>query len=281
MKKLIFTLSLFCMIAVQSNAQYCGGSGPSVCQPANLTKPGLAPVSDSLPPVIDDVPTATTIHFENFDTIRQGTLLTMDSLHIDTIGNLPSGLCWRTNKSDNTFNHEENGCIIVTGTTNAPAGQYQLRIIIDAYVGFPLMNTNASVAGLYYYVRVNCSDSAAVQPIDTNGEAEGTIAKFIPYNTQIHCNVGIKNVDDNIQSLTASPNPFNNQTLVKFTSIKAGSMTEKITNIIGSTLYSNTLDVAVGQNAHTINRNNLAAGVYFYTISDGTSTFTQKLVIAE
>jgi len=282
MKKVIFTLSLFCSIAV-ANAQYCGGSGPSVCTPAILTKPGLSPVSDSLAPIVDNVPTVTVIEFQNYDTLTfGGQSLTMDSLTVDTISNIPSGLCWATSSATNTFGNQQNGCIKVTGTTSAPAGQYKLHIIVKAYTTLPFpVTTNADAAGLYYYVRLNCSDSAAVVPVDTNGEAAGTIPAFKPYASQAVCDVSVKNVQSTVQSLNVYPNPFSSHAEVSFTSAKAGVMTEKITSIIGSEVYSKEIEVAVGQNVHAIERNNLSAGVYFYTISDGVSTFTKRLVISE
>ena len=277
MKKLIFTLSLFCMIAVQSNAQQCN-TGASNCTVAILPKPGLAPVSDSLPPVIDGVANATTINFQNFDTIAfGGHTLTIDSLHIDTISNLPSGLCWATSSPDNTFANQQNGCIQVTGTTHAIPGQYKLHIYVHAYVPFGI-GTTADAAGLKYYVRVNCSDSAAVVPVDTTqSEANPVIA----YGWQSVCNTAVKSIDNNIQSLSVYPNPFTSQAVITFTSVKSGVMTEKINSIIGSEVYSSQMDVVAGQNTHMINRKNLSAGVYFYTISDGTNTFTKRIVISE
>jgi hypothetical protein len=277
MKKLIFTLSLFCTIAV-SNAQYCGGSGPSICTPLVLSKPGLSPVSDSLAPVVDSISTTRVIEFQNYDTLSfNGLHLTMDSLTVDTISNLPQGYCWATNKTTNTFGNQENGCIRVSGTTYSHPGQYKLNIIVTAYtsIGTPL-TTTADAAGLYYYVRVICDSNATYPPVDTTQTAANP---FIPYNTG--CPSGVEEVTANIQSLNVYPNPFNTQTVVTFNSIKSGMMTEKITNIIGSTVYSKPVEVTNGQNSHTIQRGTLAEGVYFYTISDGASSFTKKLIIAE
>ncbi len=289
MKKLIFTLSLFCFLATQSNAQYCGGSGPSVCQPQLLPKPGLSPLSDSLAPVLVNVPTVTTIEFQNYDTLTfQGAVLHMDSLTIVSISNLPTGLCWATNKTTNTFANQENGCIKVTGTSCAKPGQYKLNIIVKAYtsLGLPL-TTSADVAGLYYYVRVNCDANSPIIPVDTTQTSADSIILYsaAPYN-QAACTVwctslGVNAVEENIQSLNVYPNPFTSQAVVTFSSVKAGMMTEKITSVIGNVVYSNQVDVKLGQNSHVIERNQLASGVYFYTITDGTTTFTKRLVISE
>jgi len=285
MKKLIFTLSLFCLMAA-AFAQPCN-TGVANCTVQMLPKPGLAPVSDSLPPIYDGVYTNTTIHFQNYDTLTfQGHALTMDSLTVLQITNLPSGLCWATNKASNTWGNQENGCIQVTGTTMAAPGQYQLDILINAYTSFPVspLTTSAAIAGLYYFVRVNCDASAPVNRIDTTHETTtDTILLYsaAPYNQTMCTNVGVQQVEETVQSLSVYPNPFTTQAEVSFSSAKAAMMTEKITSIIGSTVYSNQLDVKVGANSHVINRNALAAGVYFYTITDGSTSFTKRLVITE
>jgi len=282
MKKLFFTLAMFCAVTAQLSAQYCGNSGPSICSPAILTAPGLSPVSDSLAPLVDGVPTNTIIEFKNFDTLQfGGHTVTLQSLKIDSISNLPSGLCWATSDTNNTFQNQQSGCIRVQGTTTATPGQYKLNIVVDANIGFTV-TTNADAAGLFYYVRVNCSDSVHSRPIDTVGQAEGTIPTFEAYDSACSTTyTSIKNIDQNVQGLSVYPNPFNNSAVVKFTSAFTGTMTERITTIIGSEVSARQISVVNGVNTQVVERKNLTAGIYFYTLSDGKSTFTKRLVITE
>src|SRR5687768_2401444 len=120
MKKIIFTLLSFGLLYFNSSAQYCTSnpSQPNQCTVSGtLTDPGLDPASDSLPPVINGTTSTTIIQFLNFDTIRFGGILqTIQYLKIDTIDNLPNGLCWATNQADNTYMNQEEGCIKVNGT---------------------------------------------------------------------------------------------------------------------------------------------------------------------
>ena len=58
-------------------------------------------------------------------------------------------------------------------------------------------------------------------------------------------------------------------------------MTERITNMIGSVVYSKDIEIKTGENRSVIDRNNLAAGVYFYSLSDGKNLITKRLVISE
>jgi hypothetical protein len=289
MKKVIFTLFSFCLLYVNTNAQYCGhtgaGSGSSQCSPSGLlTKPGLEPVSDSLPPVINGTNTGTVIQFKNFDTITfAGQVLKIQSLRIDSLGNLPAGLCWATNKANNTWGNQEDGCIKVNGTTCSAPGQYRLKIVVTAFVGASApgipISTDAGAANLYYYVRVN-NASETETPVDTAGQAANSNI-FVPYGSQANCGVGINDVTSNINSLTVVPNPFNNKAIVSFYADKAGVMTERLTNMIGSEVLRRSVDVRAGVNTSTIEKNNLPVGVYFYGLSDGKTVVTKRVVISE
>jgi hypothetical protein len=282
MKKVIFTLFSFCLLSVGANAQYCGNlgnpSGQGQCTPSGtLTEPGLSPASDSLPPVNNGEVSTTVIQFKNFDTITfGGQLLTIQSLKLDSIGNLPAGLCWATNKTNNTWANQEDGCIKVNGTTCSAPGQHKLKIIVTANVGVPIQ-TDADAANLKYFVRVkNTAD--AETPIDSN---QTSANPFIAYGGSANCSVGIKDVQSNINTLNVVPNPFNSKAVVSFYSDKAGVMTERLTNMIGSEVFKRNTQVTTGLNTTTIDRNELPTGVYFYSISDGKSVATKRVVISE
>ncbi len=280
MKKVIFTLFSFCLLYVNSNAQYCGntgaGSGPNQCTPSGtLTEPGLSPNSDSLPPLINGVASTSIIQFKNFDTIAfGGQTLTIQWLRIDSIGNAPSGTCWATNVANNTWNNQVDGCIRINGTPCSTPGQHKLKIIVTANVGVPIQ-TDADAAGLKYYVRVKNSGDADTQ-VDTS-----TNNAFVAYGPAASCGNAINDVNASINSLTVVPNPFNNKAVVSFYADKAGEMTERLTNMIGSEVHRKTLEVRMGENSSMIDRNNLPAGVYFYSVSDGKSVATKRVVVSE
>lgn len=280
MKKVIFTLFSATVMYFGAQAQYCGGSGPSVCSPSGtMTKPGLSPVSDSLPPVVNGFDANTVIQFKNFDTITfSGQVVTIQSLRVDTINNLPAGTCWATNKTNNTFANQEDGCIKVSGTVCSDPGQYKLYIVVTANIGIPI-TTNADAANLKYFVRVKNQGDADVA-IDSTQSSSNPFIKPAGYAQTQNCNVGIKEVSG-LNSLTVVPNPFTNNAVVSFYSTKSGVMTERITNMIGSEVYSNSIEVKVGENTSVINRNNLPAGVYFYALSDGRNNTVKRIVISE
>lgn len=169
MKKIIYTLSLLCFLAGNLVAQQCTnpGSGSTQCTPSNLSQPGLSPRTDSLPPFTNGVASTTVIQFKNFNTVLfSGFTLTVQSLRIDSIENLPSGLCWATDRANNTYSNQENGCIKVNGTPCAQPGQYKLRIWVFVNVGITSQLVNAESAGLRYFVRVG-NDGDVVPVCDT------------------------------------------------------------------------------------------------------------------
>src|ERR1043165_2037584 len=284
MKKIIFSLVSFCMMYATSNAQYCGhtgpGSGPTQCTPSGaMTKPGLSPTSDSLPPLINGMQSTTVIQFKNFDTIRfGGQLLTVQDLTLDSIGNLPRNVCWVTNKANNKWANQEDGCIKVNGTVCEDPGQYRLKIIVTANIGVPIQ-TDAGAAGLYYYVRVK-NNGDADTPLDTTGQSTDSNIKVL-YGNAKNCTstIGIVDASSNLNSMNVVPNPFNNRAVVSFYADKAGVITESMTNMIGNEVMRRTSEVRMGENTSMIERNNLATGVYFYSISDGKSVLTKRVVI--
>ena len=91
MNNIFFTLCAFLLLSNLAKAQYCGNSGPAVCDTASpLTAPGFYPVTDSLAPFINGEPSSVGIKFENYDIIP-GLSDTIENLHclIDSITDLP------------------------------------------------------------------------------------------------------------------------------------------------------------------------------------------------
>jgi len=277
MKKLIFTLSTLALMATAANAQYCGGSATSVCSPRPATDTaGLTPTPQELPCIIRGVAVDQVIFFENFKSYNlNGSNLTIDSLKLDSIGNLPAGLCWKTNKSSNTFAGGEVGCIRVTGTTTAASGQYKLKIIATVYT--PLVKLTKqdaeTLADLRYYVRVNCPNLTCPDVDTTNGKTTA----FISYNQ--NCNVGINEASKDFNSLTVVPNPFNSSSTLSFIAEKDENYTVTITNIIGAVVATKNVSATVGPNEVKIERNGLAAGVYIVNLSNGKATEPRRIVI--
>lgn len=163
-KAAIIVLWVFMIRSV--SAQYCGISGTSCSSIGLAENPGLYPPPDSFPSFYNNFLTSATIQFRNFDTILFGNeVLPVYSLKWDTIENLPSGLCWSANKTDNTFGRGEAGCIHINGLACGATGQYKLSTRVTVDIGV-LVETDGDPGGLKYFVRLQNFGDTDI-PVDT------------------------------------------------------------------------------------------------------------------
>ena len=171
---ILFLVSLF----FASSAQYCGTSDSAACVATGMpVNPGLYPPTDSFPAFLNNFLTSATIQFRNFDTILFGNeVLPVYSLKWDTIENLPPGLCWSTNKANNTYARGEAGCIHFSGLACGPTGQYKLSTLVTVDIGIPV-ETDGDPGDLKYFMRLENAGDADV-PVDTN---QTDSMPFIPY----------------------------------------------------------------------------------------------------
>jgi hypothetical protein len=169
LQKIFATILLISMVQC-AHAQYCGNSGPSVCTAGNnLTQPGFSPPSDSVPCAIQGVAYSQVVQVKVPTTVMyNGSSYTLNRIKIDTISNLPCGLCWATENANNTFNGGSQFCIRITGTTYDNPGQFKLHIIVDATVlgGLITQTVDAGTAGLTFYSRVQ-TPTGVCAPVDT------------------------------------------------------------------------------------------------------------------
>ena len=178
MKQTILTLLTFLLLSVALDAQHCAVASVNIpVVPA--AGPGLTPLPQDLPCAIVGSAVNDSIYFQNFVTFQYQTFtVTVDSLKIDSIYNLPPGLCWAADRTDNTYSSGQNGTINVTGTCAGPPGQYKLTIIVDVWTNFGHFTAqNAETfAGLRYYVRARCANDTCPNLDTVNGRTQAYIA---------------------------------------------------------------------------------------------------------
>jgi hypothetical protein len=276
MKKLFTSLALFAGLSIGAFAQNCQTGPETTIAPGSGTTPGLHPTSDSLPCSVRGTQVVDTIYFTNFQMFSG---FQVQSLRIDSIGNLPFGTCWQSNKANNTFGPGENGVIYVHGLNTAAPGQYKLKILITAQVqtiGTIGPDADAeTLAKLRYYVRVINNAGCPCPAVDT---VLGKTMSFIPYTTPA-CTVGITEVGSSLNNVSVVPNPFNSTANVSFNSEVEGTFAVKMTNLLGAVVSSKEVAVSRGRNETSIERNGMASGIYIMSISNGSSSITKKVVI--
>lgn len=120
---------LLLIVIILASAQ----TGRSQCAPLNPTgNIGFFPSTDLLPCVERGVFYDETFYLENVDSFVFGGFgtFTIDTLRIDSIGNVPCNLQWMSNKGNNTFGRAETGCIRIFGVSEDSVGQYELKIYV-------------------------------------------------------------------------------------------------------------------------------------------------------
>ncbi len=189
LRKIFAAAMLLVATCYTAQAQYCGhngassGSGSSICTATtSLSVPGFSPPADSVPCAVRGVAYAQTVQVKMPNSVTQsGSTYRLKSIRIDSIGNLPCGLCWATNKTSNTFDSSEQFCLKVAGITYDNPGQFKLKIIVTAtvYIGIGTLTTSqqadASAAGLNFWVRVQQTNGTCT-PIDTLAAGNTAIA---------------------------------------------------------------------------------------------------------
>ena len=188
MKKVICLLIAFAT-ANALFAQYCGNSGPAICTPSGTVGQGMfTPSPQQLPPLISGQYSSTAIQLQMPDSIPAfGINNAYYTITIDSISNLPSGVCWATNKADNTFLPNEHGCLVLSGTPCGVNGQYKPKIHVTfTSPSFYLLISGHDLDGFgyKYFLRVkNAADPTT--PIDTTQTSTNPI---LPYTSTPTCN---------------------------------------------------------------------------------------------
>ncbi len=96
----------------------------------------------------------------------------------------------------------------------------------------------------------------------------------------INSQTGIKNNTNNMTSLKAYPNPFNEDLTVNFTSCENNTLTYAMYDMMGNQIAKENVSVHKGDNEFKINTNAISKGVYFLNIvgNNGKKASTLKVV---
>lgn len=290
MKKLTFTLLASIALSMGINAQSlpCGNSGAAACSAGAALSYNGFEFYDSIPCFESGVQGEVTIRFKNFTSLTiPGTgPVTVYYLKIDSIKNLPCGLCWSTNKSNNVFAGGEQGCIKISGLTADQLGQYKLDLDLRAQITPGNYNEQALVTppggfqayendipNARMYIRLKANGSTTCSNVDTTAGTK-VAAKVCP-------SVGIADVASTFTSLSVKPNPFNTFATLTFDAAEATSSFVTINDLSGKTVWSKEVEISNGSNSIVIERANLTAGIYFVNLSNGKSSVTKRFSIVD
>ena len=128
-------LSVFILIFLLSNKAYsqaCSTGTAYQCDLSLADNLNGFQSADILPCIVKGQFTETVVPFKVFQTLTFNN--TTDSIYqmkIESVGNLPCGLCWASSSISNTFAKNQTGCLIIKGITNDVSGQYKLNVVLS------------------------------------------------------------------------------------------------------------------------------------------------------
>ena len=161
---------LFLSVSVFTSAQTCTGTTIPTCDVADAGDANGFVASAELPCIVQGQATEIAIPFKVFATVNGDSVYRM---RLESIGNVPCGLCWKSSSSDNVFLKDEAGCFVLRGTTTEAAGQY----VLDIVVSFDTANAGSfNVSNVQLSNVVSAAQLVYVRLVSTNSECSAVNA---------------------------------------------------------------------------------------------------------
>ncbi|HDO26650.1 MAG TPA: T9SS type A sorting domain-containing protein [Bacteroidetes bacterium] len=189
---------------------------------------------DTLEPAFIAVPYHQEITFiapVEIDTL--GMQVTLDHVTLVSVDGLPEGIDWQTNAENNEFTAGIYYCILFSGTTNGPPGNYPLKIVVDVY-GIVLNQ----VVKL-----MTTEDSTSLSMVvkwDPN-----TISEYSGFFKKIW------------------PNPFNDVLNIELAESITTSCQLEVYNLLGNPVYQKTIPGTALEKKLQFDGSFLPGGIYF------------------
>lgn len=299
MKKLFLSFA-FLGIFTGVFAQHCADpSGSGVCSISGIpvgAAPGLYPDDADLPCLVKGAAVDATVSVQMPSAVAG---LTVSTVVVNEILNLPPGLCWKSDSPNETWSGGSQGCINISGTPTA-AGQYKLKIYGTADVlGFGVVSgdidsllSSFNITGFNYYLRVlNCAvdNCPAIDPnlpiVSQNGYSTGACAVQDAYVQVIHnaADPAAAQVDVYLNGVLAL-NDFAFRTATSFLALPAGVQHAIViapstsTSVADGIWNTNIGPLTAGSNYVAIAQGVLNPASFDTTANPGQIGFTIKIV---
>ncbi|OIP00326.1 MAG: hypothetical protein AUJ98_08270 [Bacteroidetes bacterium CG2_30_33_31] len=224
----------------------------SQCTPIQFPGPPLTKpdTSQGLPPAVANLLYQEVIHVRiPHDTIIPPFTvpIPIDTAKLSNILGLPTGFTYVTNSPSDYWLGGTYGCIVIQGTAaESDTGNYQVSVDVLVVMG-------GTPFALSYTFKMVVLDSTNA------GFSPNEQSKFL-----VHQN---------------APNPFTDNTIIKFNSLKKSDFNFEVYDLVGNIVEKNVIHAQKGINKIFFNKDNLLAGIYFYKLSDNTNTIVKRMVI--
>ncbi|PCJ89117.1 MAG: hypothetical protein COA57_02575 [Flavobacteriales bacterium] len=257
MKKKLLFASLFIVIATFSIAQVCTPDPTYV----NAGSTGIYPTSTE---GIDSgtvgmaytqtftviVPLDTTIDVPPIGPVSG----TVNHITLENVTGLPTGITYTCDNTPCQWQGDSVGCFVLSGTPSQ-SGTFSVALEVSA---------NVTALGQTSDIPAQTWDTYTLVILDTGGTS-GIIL----------------NKGNEFKLLQNQPNPFAESTQIKFNVATSSNLKLKIYNLLGEEVHAKTIASKAGLNTIDFSRNHLKNGLYFYALSNGITTLTNRMVISE
>jgi len=178
------------------------------------------------------------------DTLFFGNRIPIDSIGIAKFEGLPAGFTVTANTSSSYWKGGDSGCIVIQGTpSSTDKGVYPLSIQVIAVVA-------------------------------------GTPAPYMVPGYKLIIEGGSGFFErDNSNQVVAYPNPFTDETKIRFSSIYSEKMCFRVFDVNGGELYSTDVKTHIGMNEVIFQNNNFPEGLYFYTLRSDNYSMANKFLL--
>ena len=191
-----------------------------------------------------------------------GLTLSINSVALATTGaveNMPSGLSYTCNPPNCVFKAGEKGCVLIAGTPDNPInlGQNDLKIKgqVNSFLPIPVTFPSDQFAAGNYYLYVRPQGSKACL---TSSTKELAATKLRMGNV---------------------PNPFTGSTQIEVEAEIRGQFDFRVYDLTGRIISRRPVQITQGINRIPFEANNLAPGLYVFTLTDGLNTISRKMVV--
>ncbi len=172
----------------------------------------------------------------------------VDSAVLTDVTGLPPGLTYTCNVSSCTWYGGQQGCASLDGTPTT-AGTYDIVIELDGWVTVFWSPVSQPVTFTGYKI-----DVSPAMDITLYHQDEFSISQN-------------------------SPNPFSEETTIKFRTGHSGDVSFQIMDLLGNRVYAKEISAVPGDNTFRFTNSGLADGVYIYTLSNGKKSITRKMTV--
>ena len=174
---------------------------------------------------------------------------TIVSIDIVSVDSLAPGLTYVCTPAGCSFPGNTNGCISITGT---PTMVWNHRVTVNVLAHATIGGIPFSLPKANTQYRSIIDAAAGIETLD--------LSKF--------------DVDQN------SPNPFSENTEIRFSSVTTSNIDFKVYNVLGGVVYDSQFKSEKGVNTIKVAANYFAPGVYIYSITNGEKTVTKRMIVA-